>query len=774
MRLIRQARERRRAIALVSPLALAGFLVVVLLGPKQRRPSPDELLRYVDPFIGTGAHGHTYPGASVPFGMVQLSPDNGQSGWDWTSGYHRPDSMLVGFSHTHLSGTGIGDLADVLFLPVTGEVDPARQHAGREPGELHARFRDSREQASPGYYAVQLDSPAVVVELTASERVGWHRYLFPEGAAPGLFIDLGFAINWDAPVQSGLRALGDSMVVGYRHSRGWAPDQKLWFAAKFSRPIADWRVAQDTAFVGEQEKITVIRTCASLSFAPAAEPLVATVAISYVDSLGALRNLNAEASGTDFDAVRQAAAGQWGSELASVRITSSDTARLRSFYTALYHSKLAPIRFDDVDGRYRGGAGQVHTENGFANYSIFSLWDTFRAEHPLLTILSPQRVDDLINSMLAFQREHGLLPVWSLVGNETNTMTGYHAIPVIADAWLKGFRGFDAAAALDAMVLSAMQDGRGLREYRRYGFIPSELEEESVTKTLEYAYDDWAIARLALALGRDSVAARFRERAGYWRNVFDPVTRFMRGRHADSTWVTPFDPKYASHQEHRDFTEGNAWQHTWFVPHEVAVLMRRMGGDAAFIAKLDSLFAADTMLVGQSVSPDISGLIGQYAHGNEPSHHIAYLYSYAGAPARTADRVRAIMDSLYHDSPGGLAGNEDCGQMSAWYVLSALGFYPVDPVGGVYVLGSPLFERAELEVGEGHRFVIEAEGVSDTARYVQSATLNGHPYTRSWITHQDIMRGGILHLRMGTSPSADWGVPEADRPPSAYAVGGGG
>ncbi|NJD08885.1 MAG: glycoside hydrolase family 92 protein [Gemmatimonadetes bacterium] len=759
------------------PLLLSSCGIFPVGGPATGRSNN----RFVDPFIGTGAHGHTYPGATVPFGMVQLSPDNGISGWDWSSGYHRPDSILVGFSHTHLSGTGIGDLLDVLFQPVTGEVDPVRQQAGREAGQVHAWFRQAEERAEPGYYSVPLrgaggagDAAArspgeperVLAELTATPRVGWHRYTFPAGAGAGLFIDLGFAVNWDAPTASGMEVRGDSLVTGYRHSKGWAPDQRLWFAAKFSRPITGWSLAQDSSASAGGVRASGVRVRGLLRFAPAAEPLVVKVAISYVDAEGALRNLDAEAGGWDFEGTRAAARAAWAEALGSIRIETKDVARARTFYTALYHTQLAPVLFEDVDHRYRGGDGRVHTA-GFRNYSIFSLWDTFRAAHPLFTIIDPERVDDLVRSMLAFQREHGLLPVWSLVGNETNTMTGYHAIPVIADAWLKGFRGFDGNEALDAMIRSAQQDERGLAPYRQYGFIPSEADVESVTKTLEYAYDDWAIARMAESLGRADDARRFRARAGSWRNVFDPATRFMRGRHADSTWVTPFDPKFASDREHRDYTEGNAWQHTWFVPHDVAGLIERMGGDGAFIAKLDSLFQADTALVGQHASVDISGMIGQYAHGNEPSHHIAYLYSYAGAPGRTAEQVRQILTTLYDDSSAGLSGNEDCGQMSAWYVLSALGFYPVDPVGGVYVLGTPLFERAEIAVGPRRSFRIFAPGVSDEAKYIRGAMLNGRPLQRSWISHEEIVAGGTLMLLMGKTPSPTWGVSPEDRPPSA-------
>jgi predicted alpha-1,2-mannosidase len=468
----------------------------------------------------------------------------------------------------------------------------------------------------------------------------------------------------------------------------------------------------------------------------------------------------------DFDRVREEARASWEEALGSVRVWGGNEGAKRTFYTALYRTKLAPILFQDVDGRYRGADGRVHTADGFRNYSVFSLWDTFRAAHPLYTLTERGRVNDFVRSMLAFERESGWLPVWSLVANETNTMTGYHAIPVIADAYLKGFRDYDVERAFAAMRRFAMRDFRGLEHYRRYGYIPSELEQESVTKTLEYAYDDWAIARMARALGRERDADLFLERAAYYANVYDSSTGFMRGKTARGQWVEPFDPKRSSHRVNTDYTEGNAWQHSWFAPHDVRGLIGLMGGDEAFIAKLDALFAADSAVTGEDASPDISGLIGQYAHGNEPSHHIAYLYSYAGAPWKTQAAVRQILETLYDASPDGLAGNEDCGQMSAWYVFGALGFYPVDPVGGVYVIGSPLFEEASIEVGEGKSFSVIARNVSRRRKYVQSATLEGKPLGRSYLRHEEIMRGGTLELRMGSRPNHEWGGAMAQRPPS--------
>ena len=740
--------------------AVLGCAIAACEGPE--RPVTD----YVDPFIGTGAHGHTYPGATVPFGMVQLSPDNGRSGWDWVSGYHYSDSVIAGFGHTHLSGTGIGDLADILFMPVGGAIDIARHYEDRSDRDYASAFSHARESAEPGYYSVVLDGPGITVELTATGRVGMHRYTYPAGSEPGVVVDLGYSMNWDRPTDTYIVIENDTLVAGHRLSTGWAADQRVYFAAAFSRPIVGSALADDSVRLRERDEARGGHIKGLFEIGGGGGELLVKVGISYVDVEGALRNLEAEVPHWDFDRVREEASASWEEALGSVRVWGGNEGAKRTFYTALYRTKLAPILFQDVDGRYRGADGRVHASDGSRNYSVFSLWDTFRAAHPLYTLTERGRVNDFVRSMLAFERESGWLPVWSLVANETNTMTGYHAIPVIADAYLKGFRDYDVEQAFAAMRRFAMRDFRGLEHYRRYGYIPSELEQESVTKTLEYAYDDWAIAQMAHALGRERDTDLFLERAAYYANVYDSSTGFMRGRTAGGRWVEPFDPKRSSHRVNTDYTEGNAWQHSWFAPHDVRGLIGLMGGDGAFIAKLDALFAADSAVTGEDASPDISGLIGQYAHGNEPSHHIAYLYSYAGAPWKTQAAVRQILETLYDASPDGLAGNEDCGQLSAWYVFGALGFYPVDPVGGVYVIGSPLFEEASIEVGEGKSFSVIARNVSRRRRYVQSATLDGEPFSRSYLRHEEIMRGGTLELRMGSQPNHEWGSAMAQRPPS--------
>jgi predicted alpha-1,2-mannosidase len=743
-----------------------------------------EAVAQVDPFIGTGGHGHVYPGAVVPFGMVQLSPDNGRSGWDWVSGYHWTDSVIVGFSHTHLSGTGIGDLLDVLVAPVPGEPELRSGVESDRQEPWASRFSHARESAEPGYYAVDLLDSGIRAELTATPRVGIHRYTFPENAPQGVVIDLGYAQNWDTPTDGALEVHGDTLLTGLRFSTGWARDQRVFFAMAADRPIRRIRVspAPDALVRSwpEERRWKGARLRAYVEFGPQEDrSLELRVALSYVDEEGAAENLRSEAPVPGFDTYRTAARRSWSEALAGIEVEGGTPEQRSIFYTSLYRTKLAPILFQDVDGRYRGGDGEVHRADGFVNHSIFSLWDTFRTAHPLYTLTDPDRVGHMVASMLAFGDEAGALPVWTLVGSETNTMTGIHALPVIADAAMKGFGGgradahiqgagrFDPDRALDAMVASAGTEYRGLGLLREYGYIPSELEVESVTKTLEYAYDHWTLSALARDLGRESLAVDHARLSASYRNVFDPATGFMRGRRADGAWVEPFDPKRSSHRENTDYTEGNAWQHSWFVPHDPAGLIGLLGGDRPFVERLDRLFSESSEITGEDVSPDISGLMGQYAHGNEPSHHIAYLYSFAGEPARTADRVREILQTQYAAAPDGLSGNEDCGQMSAWYVMSAMGFYPANPAGGVYVLGSPVFPRVTLTVGGNRRFTIEARGASESHRYIQSARLNGAVLERNWIHHQEIVAGGRLILEMGAEPHPTWGRAPQHRPPSA-------
>ncbi|MDX2245687.1 MAG: GH92 family glycosyl hydrolase [Bacteroidia bacterium] len=726
--------------------------------------TPVSATELVDPFIGTADHGHTYPGATVPFGMVQLSPDNGTQGWDWCSGYNYVDSVIVGFSHTHLSGTGIGDLCDVLMMPTTRPVDFSKTITSRDDYDYRSAFLHEKEEASPGYYAVFLEDSKVKVELTATQRVGFHRYTFPESEASAIVIDLGFAINWDAPVDTKIEKVSEDRITGHRLSTGWAKDQRVYFAAQFSRPMADIQIVADTTTAdnGTQR----MKSATKISFpTQEGEQIMVKVGISSANPEGALKALD-EVADWDFDAVREKARKAWEDELSVIKVESDNEQLKTIFYTALYHSQVAPVLFSDANGYYKGADDKVHKAENYTKYGIFSLWDTFRAENPLFTLTQPDRVNDMIQSLMSHYREYGLLPVWSLLGNETNTMTGYHAVPVIVDAYLKGYRGFDAEEAFEAMKKSAMQDIRATDFLRQYNYIPHDKAGQSVTRTLEYTYDDWCIAQMAKALGKLDDYDYFMKRAGNFRNVFDPSTGFMRARMADGSWKTPFDPKYSDHNESAEYTEGNAWQHTWFVPHDVHGMIELFGGNEVFVTKLDAMFTESSDISGENASADISGLIGQYAHGNEPSHHIAYLYNYAGAPWKTQAIVRQICETMYTDKPNGLCGNEDCGQMSAWYVFSAMGFYPLNPAQGIYVIGSPMFDRTEIRVNEGKSFVVTAENVSGVNKYIQSAKLNGQALDRSYITHEEVMKGGELAFIMGPQPNESWAVSAQSAPPS--------
>ncbi len=735
---------------------------------QQTAAAPDSsgsLVRLVDPLIGTGGHGHTYPGAAVPYGMVQLSPDSGKQGWDWCAGYHRSDDVIAGFTHTHLSGTGIGDLCDILVMPTLSA-------PGSLPGDVKSPFSHDTEKASPGYYAVDLQGSGVKVELTASRRVGFHRYYFPRISVkmqPSVVVDLGHAINWDQSSDSQLAIEGPTTLTGYRRSTGWAKDQVVYFVIRFSSAIQTFNLGTDEQSTAETRQVQDKKAKGIFRFVlRPGEPLHVKVGISCASIAGARKNLERELPGWEFDEARKDAAAAWERKLQRVVVSTPDAARKTIFYTALYHSMLAPTLFCDVDGAYRGADGHVHQTTAFLNHSVFSLWDTFRALHPMLTLVQPDKVDDLVQSMMAFYREGGLLPVWSLWGNETNTMIGYHAVPVIVDAIFKGLTSVNRGEALDAMKKSAMQEDRGLKFLAgpdTKGYIPADAEVESVSKTLEYAFDDWCVARLAGKLDRVVDERTFTARAGFYKNVFDKSTGFMRGRLADGSWRTPFSPLLSDHTK-GDFTEGNAWQYSWFAPHDVRGLMGLMGGPEPFVKKLDELFDQKSQVEGANASADISGLIGQYAHGNEPSHHIAYLYSYAGAPWKTAERVRQITSTLYRTGPEGLCGNEDCGQMSAWYILSALGLYAVNPADGNYVIGTPHFEKAAIDVGGGRTLTIEANGLSDTNIYVQSVTLNGKPIDRTWIAHSEIGGGGSLKFTMGAEPSRTWGTAPEAAPPS--------
>ncbi|GAA0669042.1 putative alpha-1,2-mannosidase [Sphingomonas insulae] len=761
--------------------ALLGTILTGGAAAGQVAPASSTPGDAVDPFIGTGGEGHTFPGAVAPFGMVQLSPDTDTSCvirtcYGHAAGYRYDDPTIEGFSHTHFSGAGHSDLGDVLVMPVAGDtvaMDPGTPAA---PG-YRSRFRHATEVARPGYYAVTLDGPQVRAEMTAGTRIGVHRYRFPRGKAAHLVVDLRSSLyNYPGKILwSGLHLRADGVLTGFRETRGWAPGRKLFFAMRFSAPLVGHALVNretDVPYKGFQgpgrgsdalaEKLGRAME-ARLDFGTLDAPLEVKVGLSGVDEAGALANLDAEPG--NFDAVMQRTQAGWNTALGAIDFEAEGPMR-RIFATALYHSLIAPSVWSDDDGRYRGPDDQVHQASGFTMRSTFSLWDTFRAEHPLLTLIQPERTTtDIVRSLVASQQHSpdGILPVWQFAGRETWTMIGYHAVPVIADAYMKGIGGFDAEAALQAMVASADHAAYGgLGEYMRRGYVPIDKEPEAASKTVEYAYDDWAIAQMARRLGKTDIAARFEKRAGNWRNSFDAKSGWLRARLSNGAFRTPFDPTAINYGS--DYTEGNAWQYSWFVPQDQAGLFRLLGGDAKAIAKLDAMFNYDNSKLDYSHAEDIAGLIGQYIHGNEPSHHVAYLYSYAGAPWRTQERLRQIVASQYGATPAGLSGNDDLGQMSAWLVFTALGFYPVAPGSNEYVIGRPFLSRATIALPGGKRFAIRTDNLSDANPYIQAITLNGKPLTRSYLRDDEIRQGGELHVTMGPRPDPAWGKARGSRP----------
>lgn len=723
---------------------------------------------YVNPFIGTGGHGHTFIGASVPFGAVQAGPENSAKGWDWCSGYHYSDSLVIGFSQTHLSGTGIADLGDILVMPYT---EPARMTSGAESNPnpvIASHYSHQNEKASPAYYSLKLDDYPVKVELTASERVAFHKYSFQTPGKGHILIDLrtGIYSSWESPHAIGyLRKLNDSTLVGFRHSKGWAKDRRLYFAIRTSAKLKDFALYDDSLLVktngGESANLKGV-----ISFDKAPEEVMLKIGISPVSSDNALANIDAEIPDWNFGKVVAQATEKWNKELNKIKIETPDATAKSIFYTALYHTMIAPALYNDHNGSYRGTDKKVYTQPGFDNYSVFSLWDIYRSWAPLSTIIHPDKVSSWISSLLAIYQQQGKLPVWPLMGNETDCMVGYHAVPLVADAWLKGYKGFDADLAYEAVKASSMRDDLGLKYVKDRGYIPADKETESVSKAQEYAIDDWCIAQMAKKRGNKEDYAYYVKRSLYYKNYFDSTIRFVRPRMSDGGWRTPYDPFNSIH-ETGDFTEGNGWQYTWLVPQDPKGLIRLMGGDSVFVIKLDSLFHV-TGDMGAHASADISGLIGMYAHGNEPGHHISYLYSFAGYPWKTAEKVRQIMKEFYTDQPDGLAGNEDCGAMSSWYIFSSLGFYPVQPAGGVYILGSPLFKKASIQLPDNKQFIVETVNNSPANIYIRSVELNGKPYRKSYITHSDILQGGRLKIVMDDHPDYTFGKLPLSRPPSTY------
>jgi len=707
------------------------------------------LTRHVDPFIGSGGHGHVFVGANVPFGAVQLGPDNFYKGWDWCSGYNYQDSVIRGFAHTHLSGTGIGDLSDVLIMPYTGAI---KLDKGKEtvPGSGYASlFSHDNEWAKPGYYRVKLAN-GVDVELTATERVGYHRYRFPQGQTARIFLDLKEGIN-DKSTDTYLKQVDEYTLVGYRFSSGWAKKQSVYFAVKSSVPIRDFALYNDQqALTGTEGKGNAIKGLISLPDAP--ECVELKVGISPVSTENALANIAAEVPHWDFERVAAAADQKWEDELGKINITTGSEVYKRVFYTAMYHAFMHPSLFNDHNGDYRGVDGQVHTDPGFANYSIFSTWDTYRAAHPLYVLLTPDRVNDMVNSMLAIYDQQGYLPIWSLMGYETQTMVGISSQQIVAEAYLKGLKGFDAERAFQAVKATAMSDQKGLNYLREFKSIPSDGPvARPVANALENAVGAGSIALMAKAMGKKEDYAYFQKRAQAYRMYYDPEVGFMRGKMTDGSWNPTFDPVKSTKPWAADYAEGNAWQYLWLAPQDVNGLIALLGGPKRFTEKLDTFFQLESEQEDE-VLVDLTGTIGQYAHGNEPGHHIAYLYTYAGQPWKTAEKVQHIMRDMYHDAPDGIIGNEDCGQMSAWYIFSSLGFYPVFPASSEYVLGTPLFEEATIELPGGKTFRIVVKNGSATNRYLRSVRLNGQKLKTPVFSHTELMKGGVLEFEMTDTP----------------------
>ena len=706
---------------------------------------------YVNPFIGTDFTGNTYPGAQAPFGMVQLSPDNGLPGWDRISGYFYPDSTIAGFSHTHLSGTGAGDLYDISFMPETLPYKEADAPLG-----IHSLFSHDEETASAGYYQVRLKDYDINVELTATERCGIQRYTFPEADA-AIFLNLRKAMNWDFTNDTRIEVVDSVTIQGYRFSDGWARDQHIYFRTRFSKPFAS--VQLDTATVIKDGKRIGSSAIARFDFhTSAGEQILVTTAISGVSMEGAARNLAAEAPADDFDKYLAVTRKNWNEQLSKVEIKSNDIDEKVKFYTALYHSMLAPTIYSDMDGAYYGPDKQVHQADGWTNYSTFSLWDTYRAAHPLYTYIEPQRVNDMVKSFLAFSEQNGRLPVWNFYGSETDMMIGYHAVPVIVDAYLKGIGDFDPKKALAACVATAnIDEYRGIGLYKKYGYVPYDVtdhynsENWSLSKTLEYAYDDYCIARMAEKLGERQIADEFDKRSRNYKNVYNSQTTFMQPRNNKGSFIEDFSPDdYTPH-----ICESNGWQYFWSVQQDVDGLISLVGGKERFAQKLDSMFTYNP-----SADEDLpifsTGMIGQYAHGNEPSHHVIYLFNAIGQPWKTQKYAAEVMHELYKNTPAGLCGNEDCGQMSAWYVFSAMGFYPVDPISGKYEIGTPMYPEMKMHLANGKTFTILAPAVSKENIYIQSVKLDGNPYDKSYITHEQIMNGSIFEFEMGNKPGKVW------------------
>lgn len=705
-----------------------------------------DFTRFVDPMIGSDYHGNVFVGASVPFGMVQLGPTNMSKGWHWCSGYHFSDSTIIGFSHTHLNGTGIGDLGDILFMPTTGKPTTFKGTFDDLSKGYVSKFSHGDEIVRPGYYSVLLQKYNVKAELTATVRVGYHRYTFPENKQSNIIIDLGEGIDWDEPTETYLKQIDERTIEGYRYSRGWAKNQKIYFSAVFSKDMSFTKVVEPVFRPRSKDSIDVHK--AILSFETQANEVVEVkVGISYVSCANAAENMKTELSEWNFTKTKDQAKAKWNAELSKIQIQTSDEKVRTMFYTSLFRTMISPSVFCDVNGDYRGADGKVYNTKAYIPHTVFSLWDTYRAFHPLQTILNTERSSHWVNTLLDITDQQGSLPIWHLVGNETGTMVGVHSIPVIVDAVLKNIEGIDAERAYKLVRSFEQRDDRGLKFVREQGWIPANKENWSVSKALEYAINDYCIALLAKKLGKEDDYQLFSKRAKYYAHYFDKELGFMRGKLADGTFREEYNPSFSLHEE-ADYVEGNGWQYTFMVPHDAEGLINLFGGKENFSQKLDSLFLVSSEL-NEGASIDISGLIGQYAHGNEPSHSTLYLYQYANQGYKTAEKVRQVLTEMYKPTPDGLCGNDDCGQMSAWYVFSALGFYPMNPANGEYVFGSPIVYKAIIQLENGKKFTVIAENNSSKNIYKQSVILNGKNYDKKHILHSDIMSGGELKFIMG-------------------------
>ena len=728
---------KKNTVLYTSLFALGSMLIGCSTSQDEKNI---DYTQYVNPFIGAADNGHTFPGACRPFGMIQTSPVTGAVGWRYCSEYVYEDSIIWGFTQTHLNGTGCMDLGDVLVMPVTGK----RQ---RQWNEYRSGFSKETEKATPGYYSVTLDEPDVTAELTATTHTALHRYTFHKADSASLLIDLQHGPAWrDEQYHSQVSFCetnweNDSTLTGHVINKVWV-NQVYYFAMKFNRPV----IASSELPMAATEKGK--RIIATFDMKPE-DQLLMKVALSTTGVEGAKANLTAELNEWDFEGVRQAAKNEWNSYLSRIDVEGT-TDEKTNFYTSFYHALIQPNEISDIDGKYRNAKDEIVQATGDKFYSTFSTWDTYRAAHPFYTLMVPERVDGFVNSLVDQCETIGYLPIWGLWGGETFTMIANHSVPIIAEAYAKGFRGFDAERAFNAIKQTQTVSHplkSNWENYTKYGYFPTDLTEaESVSSTLESVYDDYAAADMAKRMGKEEEAAYFAKRADYYKNLFDPSTKFMRPKKADGTWKSPFNPSQVGHSESigGDYTEGNAWQYTWHVQHNVPGLIALFGGEEAFLQKLDSVFTVKL----ETTQADVTGLIGQYAHGNEPSHHVAYLYTLAGRPERTQELIRQIFDTQYLPKPNGLCGNDDCGQMSAWYMFSAMGFYPVNPVSGEYVFGAPQFPKFTLHLADGKTFTILAEGLSEEHKYIDSITLNGKPYTKNYITHEDILKGGTLVYKM--------------------------